>query len=334
MRCSARIALLPVLLAAAASFAACAMQWEECVTNDDCPYPQVCMLGDCVLPADADLDGLDIADDGSHDGEPPDDDTGTDPFDDTADDPDDGRDSAGEEATCEGGCSSPETDCYESPGDCVDGTCVYDPKPAGEGCNDGDPCTDNDECDGSGNCKGDEMDCSRPHTTGGRCEDGSCTGFECVDPYGNCTPTWDDGCETSLTSSDNCGECGEECSAGEHASASCSTGTCRRSCTGSYENCDGDWGDGCEIPTGQTGTCDRFGLNSSSGCGTAYCGSSGSATAQNFGTWYCIGCSHCHEFGDGFAWCIGLTIGGDIQWSGDRCDTCCGSDDRDLVCGP
>jgi hypothetical protein len=176
-------------------------------------------------------------------------------------------------------CTSPPGACYESTGTCTGGDCSYTPKPSSAVCNDADACTTGDHCDGSGNCVGTTMDCSRPHTTGGHCVSGSCTGWSCVSPW---------------------------------------------------SNCNSNWSDGCEIPTATAARCDRSGLNSTSGCGTAYCGSSGASNAQNFGTWYCIGCTTCHHFADGWSWCLSANL----QWSPDRCDTCCNSSFEDLVCSP
>jgi len=308
---------LSVLLLALSSWS-CIMTWEECTDNHDCLAPRICLNGHCVLPGDGDSDAeADLEERRDTD---PSDDAGTDP-----------------EATCEGGCIAPIDSCYESPGVCVSGSCVFTPLPDGAPCDDSDPCTLPDQCDGAGTCSGTPVDCSRPHTTGGRCEDGACSGYGCVADWGNCSGGWEDGCETDLTRLETCGDCDTSCTSGEHAEAVCSDGECSQRCVDPWENCDGDWSNGCEIPTGVTSRCDVYGLNSTQGCGTAWCGSSTSTHAQNFGTWYCIGCSHCHRFAtNSYAWCLHLGIsGGEIRWpETDRCETCCGADDQDLVCGP
>jgi hypothetical protein len=296
----------------------CIMTWEECSSNNDCIAPRVCQDGRCVIPGDgsSDADGGDSTEDRR--------------------DPDMTEDAGTDlEATCEGGCIAPIDSCYESPGECVDGTCVFTPMPEGAPCDDSDPCTLPDQCDGAGTCSAATVDCSRPHTTGGRCEDGACTGFECEEDWGNCSGGWENGCETDLRTLENCGDCDISCTAGDHAEAVCSDGACSQRCIDPWKNCDDDWSNGCEIPEGVSSRCDIFGLNSTQGCGTAWCGTSTSAAAQNFGTWHCMGCSHCHHFSDGYAWCLHLGVsGGEIRWSGERCDDCCGSDDQDLVCGP
>lgn len=200
-------------------------------------------------------------------------------------------------------CNTPGDPCLQSPGTCADGVCTYPPK---------------------------ALDCTRPHATGGHCVGGACAGWTCDSGYDDCNDDWSDGCEISLKTAQHCGACNTPCTAGANATASCATGTCSRSCTGSWQNCDGNWTNGCEIPVGVAVQCDASGLNATSGCGTAYCGSSTSADAHNFGTWYCIWCSTCHHFTDGYSWCLKPTY----QWSTDRCPSCCPTADVDKVCGP
>jgi hypothetical protein len=205
-------------------------------------------------------------------------------------------------------CTTPGDPCRETVGTCVDGDCEYPPK---------------------------VLDCDRPHATGGHCVAGACAGWTCDSGYANCNGSWDDGCEASLKTSQNCGSCGTPCTAGTHATASCATGSCVRGCTAPWQNCDGDWANGCEIPVGRAISCDATGLKepaSETGCGTPYCGTSASGSAHNFGTWYCIACSTCHHFtdGSGYSWCLQPGI----QWSTDRCPSCCATADLDKVCGP
>ncbi|HEY3352477.1 MAG TPA: hypothetical protein VGQ83_04460 [Polyangia bacterium] len=208
-------------------------------------------------------------------------------------------------------CNTPPDLCHEAAGTCTNGTCTYAPK---------------------------ALNCARPHTTGGACQPGTgqCGGWTCAAGWGNCTTTWDDGCETPTNTINNCGGCGTTCSAGAHATADCSSGTCVRTCQSPWQSCDGDWSNGCEIPVGVSGQCDKAGLNSTSGCGTAYCGSSASSSAQNFAGWYCSFCSHCHNFTSvpaGDAWCLyGSTASG--QWSPARCTNCCSVAEHDNVCAP
>jgi hypothetical protein len=200
-------------------------------------------------------------------------------------------------------CNTPGDPCLQSTGTCDNGTCTYPPK---------------------------TLDCTRPHATGGHCVGGACAGWTCDSGYDNCNADWADGCEISLKTTAHCGACNTTCTVGAHATASCATGSCVRSCTAPWQNCDNDWANGCEIPVGQAVQCDSAGLNATSGCGTAYCGTSSSADAHNFGTWYCIWCSTCHHFTDGYSWCLKPAY----QWSSDRCASCCATADVDKVCGP
>jgi hypothetical protein len=54
------------------------------------------------------------------------------------------------------------------------------------------------------------------------------------------------GCETALNTPGNCGACGVPCSAPGNGTASCASFTCVMDCNPSFENCDGNWGNGCE----------------------------------------------------------------------------------------
>ena len=197
-------------------------------------------------------------------------------------------------------CNTPGDPCLQATGTCDNGVCTYPPK---------------------------TLDCTRPHATGGHCVGGVCAGWTCDSGYADCNSSWDDGCE-------HCGDCSATCTAGAHATATCTGGTCTRTCTGSWQNCDGDWSNGCEIPVGVANQCNDTGLNTATGCGTAYCGTSSSSNAHNFGTWYCQYCSTCHHVTGGYEWCLWPVNGGTGNWAtGIPCPSCCGSYE-DLVCGP
>jgi hypothetical protein len=97
-------------------------------------------------------------------------------------------------------------------------------------------------------------DCNSPCTTSlrnaiGVCEGGSCT-IECDSGWGDCNDDLDsgssDGCETPLTTTRNCGECGNHCDP-QHASSQCSNQQCAIGiCEGSWRDCDGSVSNGCE----------------------------------------------------------------------------------------
>lgn len=231
--------------------------------------------------------------------------------------------------TDDGDCVLQDTLCFEPQGRCEGGSCKFDARIPGAPCDDADPCTEDDMCDGFGGCFGNDLECGGPNASGGTCVDGVCTGVSCDPGWGDCDGDPSTGCEAALTSADHCGNCGAPCTAGDNATADCSTGTCERTCDSPYENCDGDWQNGCEIPTGIPNQCDINGLNPDDGCWTAYCGQSADPDAVNFGTWYCFECTTCHVPAAGSCqWCSHA----DGRWYPAEADCACGAYE-DLTCG-
>lgn len=222
-----------------------------------------------------------------------------------------------------GACDTPPGDCYEATGTCVAGTCEYDAKIAGTDCGVGGVCDSMGTCLGGG-------DCTKPHATG-TMSGGVCGNWVCDTGWGDCNNDIDtDGCEVNTdTASANCGQCGNDCS-GPNLTASCSSGQCERVCMGDYENCDGDWQNGCEIPTGVPQMCDSNGIRTDGeGCWTAYCGAN-AAAAADFGTYHCIHCANCNVPVTGSCrWCDSAS--GNFFPAESGCG--CGSFE-DLVCGP
>jgi hypothetical protein len=215
-------------------------------------------------------------------------------------------------------------------GTCVNGACKYSCQAGFGNCNN----KWDDGCEmplnTTSNCGNCGVACSTGAHATASCDSGVCT-YTCASGYGNCNGSWGDGCETSLTTSSNCGACGKTCSSMPNATATCQNGTCKVSCKSPYKNCDGKTSNGCEIPVGVANRCDKSGLNSNKGCGTAYCGSSSTANAANFGTWTCTFCSHCHHYSNGYSWCLyGSSSPG--QFSPDRCTDCCNDSLTDKVC--
>jgi hypothetical protein len=225
-------------------------------------------------------------------------------------------------------CFAPAVTCFSAQGSCDAGICVHQPSAPGVLCNDSDPCTEDDMCDGAGFCVGNDLECSFPNTSGGVCNAGMCSGMTCLSGFDDCNGNPGDGCETALNTAGNCGGCGTSCSAGAHATADCSSGSCQRACQAPWDNCDGNWGNGCEIPTGIPNQCDANGLNAGSGCWTAYCGASASGNATNFGTFYCMDCATCHQPGGGTCqWCnhtSGTWYPQDVCACGGYLDLTCG----------
>ena len=234
---------------------------------------------------------------------------------------------------CAGGCNNPPGPCYVTPGNCLNGVCDYPPKSYGVGCDDGDPCTGDDICDGNGLCYGDFIDCSRPQAHGGSCVGGTCQGWTCDTGWGDCNTNMSDGCEQSLDTLDHCEYCNTPCPSRPQATPSCSSGSCTYTCQSPYENCNNDWSDGCEIPTGVANECDlETGLNSFDGCGTAYCGTAPTTNnTMDYGHWYCAICSNCHEPSAGMCqWCDVVDDTG--RWF--TAESCACGSYLDLVCSP
>ena len=76
----------------------------------------------------------------------------------------------------------------------------------------------------------------------------------------------------------------------------CSEGLCRGwTCVEPFENCDDDWDNGCEIPTGVPNSCNYLGIQTDNACGTAYCGIEFGPNAVNFEeeNYRCMTCSNC-----------------------------------------
>jgi hypothetical protein len=213
--------------------------------------------------------------------------------------------------------------CYLPQGTCEGGMCRFEFKASGTPCDDTDPCTEVDACDGFGLCQGIPKQC-----VGGECVLGECTGAECEPGTADCNEDPMDGCEVTLATDDNCGGCGDRCDAGPHASASCVAQSCEVTCESGFGDCDGDPGNGCEIPLGAN-QCDAGGLNPN-GCWTSHCGSSVDSDAVNFGTWFCFDCTTCNEPAPGQCqWCNHSTG----NWF--PADSCvCGAANQGLACGP
>lgn len=169
-------------------------------------------------------------------------------------------------SSCDEDCTIPPSDCWmPGSGRCEDGMCVFDPVTAGESCTS--ECEAGGFCDASGTCLCESGDSS----SGGTTED----------------------CEST-------------CIVGEHATAAeCDdAGTCVLTCEDPWRNCDGDPANGCEIPVGVPHACSQSGIDMDAGCWTAYCGESQSASATNFGTYYCMDCATCSEPSAGMChWC-------------------------------
>jgi hypothetical protein len=287
-----------------------------------------CTLAGCATGGEPELtgqayDGPDPTDDGSSTSASP---ITSGPHDDGDEEPGTGGGSAGlpDLGMCTDAldCVLPAGSCLEVLGECVDGLCEHGAAAPGATCDDGDPCTSADACDGEGVCYGIAIDCGT-----GECVDGECTGGDCPAGFADCNADTNDGCEVQLGTDTDCGGCGDGCNGAANADASCEGGICAFQCQAPYDNCDGDWGNGCEVPVGLEYQCSAGGLDPN-GCWTAYCGASASADATNFGTYYCMDCATCR-----------VPSAGQCQWCNHTSGTfypqeaCACGTYEDLACG-
>lgn len=68
------------------------------------------------------------------------------------------------------------------------------------------------ECDPEGN------GADHPDNTYFGCEAGQCGNLKCTDGFANCDGEFENGCEASMSSNDNCGGCGKACDPGQKCS--------------------------------------------------------------------------------------------------------------------
>jgi hypothetical protein len=99
------------------------------------------------------------------------------------------------------------------------------------------------------------------------CAGGACAVGACNLGFGDCDGSAANGCETLLTTNQDCGACGVACAL-PHGAASCTTGTCTlTSCQAGYHDCDGNPGNGCEaMPCANLSHC-----ASNAGCQSGVC---------------------------------------------------------------
>ena len=100
------------------------------------------------------------------------------------------------------------------------------------------------------NCGACGRPCQNTNAHGMSCHGGACDTLDCIAGWGNCAqpaaPLADDGCETSVTTSSNCGGCGTKCALGQHCfgglcicdASSCSAGCCKDKLCVAYDSQD------------------------------------------------------------------------------------------------
>lgn len=137
---------------------------------------------------------------------------------------------------------------------CVGPTPTLIPEALGLACGSGQVCDGNGACVA---CKADGVTCA----AGAECCNGACLGNACdscpVDTA-DCDGLANNGCETSLTTLDNCGACGNTCAALPHVElATCGDDCTITRCDAGFANADGVVANGCESPTTPYAPCTR-----------------------------------------------------------------------------
>jgi hypothetical protein len=136
--------------------------------------------------------------------------------------------------------------------------------------------------DNVNNCGTCGHDCANlPHVSGGvTCSAaGVCTftNADCAPGWAHCTSNPDDGCETNITVSPNCGTCGKVCNADAGVPMLCNGTACVSNCSGSTPDlCNGTTCTNTTSDTQNCGTCDHICPNGPSSsiptCNASVCG--------------------------------------------------------------
>jgi hypothetical protein len=119
------------------------------------------------------------------------------------------------------------------------------------------------------NCGSCGTECSFPHAVA-TCTGGTCGLNACDSGWASCNSIIVDGCETSLTTLENCGGCGLVCSS-NHANPVCGSPGCQLNCETNWANCNWADGDGCETSLTTLENCGGCGLRCAPYQGDATC---------------------------------------------------------------
>ena len=171
-------------------------------------------------------------------------------------------------ASC-GACGQSCDTTHSTGASCVDGTCVYTGcEPGYADCVTTPPDTNGCETqiDTVTNCGACGAACDTSRSKGAACTGGGCTYTGCDPGYADCDTTAPDtnGCETSLSSTSDCGGCGNVCPTANSSPTTCNGTQCSYTCEAGFADCTtGDSPDlgGCATSTTSTSNC--------GGCGNA-----------------------------------------------------------------
>jgi hypothetical protein len=135
-----------------------------------------------------------------------------------------------------------------------------------------------DDCDGTIDNGDPGILCPRgTHVGGTACEGAICTVSMCEPGFGDCNMMPDDGCETSTTTTTDCGSCGNTCALPHAVTHTCTGGECAiGTCEPGWGNCNGMPEDGCETELNTNTHCGGCGVtcarnNADSTCETGVC---------------------------------------------------------------
>lgn len=174
---------------------------------------------------------------------------------------------------------------------CTEGQCVVEQCEMGYALCGGDSCislaSNDDHCGTCNNA------CDTGAATPELCQGGVCSTVVCDPGTADCNNMTGDLCEQDLDVLTNCGACGVLCGPHENALSDCAGGTCSFTCAGSYRDCDGTEGNGCEVDIDMNlahcGACDNHcgqlpGVDEAT-CGSGQC----SITTCDTNRWDCNG---------------------------------------------
>lgn len=146
-----------------------------------------------------------------------------------------------------GGCDSP-CAITNGTGICTGGSCLVESCFVGFGDCDDDPDTgcETDTTSSSAHCGSCQSPCEFTNAIG-NCSQSECSMGACSNGYADCDDDESTGCEIHTDSSlFNCGTCGNACEARPNSTPLCSDGQCVLQCEATYDDCDGDYSNGCE----------------------------------------------------------------------------------------